>query len=60
MKEKITVELMKALSNIYKKPSIINKVCSMRRLFHLKMGKDASLVNYINEFNVIISQVDFD
>ena len=35
--EKTTVGLMKALSDMYEKPSAANKVYLMRRLFNLKM-----------------------
>ncbi|KAH1226041.1 Retrovirus-related Pol polyprotein from transposon TNT 1-94 [Glycine max] len=36
--EKTTAGLMKALSDMYEKPSAANKVYLMRRLFNLKMG----------------------
>ena len=61
--EKTTTGLMKALSDMYEKPSTINKVYLMRHLFNLKMGEEASVADHINEFNVIISQlssVDID
>ena len=37
VKEKITVDLMKALSSIYEKPSANNKVHLMKKLFILKI-----------------------
>ncbi|KHN41558.1 Retrovirus-related Pol polyprotein from transposon TNT 1-94, partial [Glycine soja] len=37
--EKTTAGLMKALSDMYEKPSAANKVYLMRRLFNLKMGE---------------------
>ena len=37
MKEKTTVDLMKALSSMYEKPSTNNKVYLMKKLFILKM-----------------------
>ena len=37
--EKTTAGLMKALSNMYEKPSAANKVHLMRQLFNLKMEK---------------------
>ena len=37
MKEKTTVDLMKALSSMYEKPSANNKVHLMKKLFILKM-----------------------
>ncbi|KHN22851.1 Retrovirus-related Pol polyprotein from transposon TNT 1-94, partial [Glycine soja] len=37
--EKTTAGLIKALSNMYEKPSATNKVYLMRRLFNLKMGE---------------------
>ena len=35
VKEKTTSGLLKALSNMYEKPSVMNKVYLMRRLFNL-------------------------
>ena len=40
MKEKITVDLMKALRSMYEKPSANNKVHLMKKLFNLKMVED--------------------
>ena len=45
MKEKTTVDLMKALSNMYEKSSTNNKVYLMNKLFNL------------NEFNTSINQL---
>ena len=57
VKEKTTADLMKALSNMYEKPSASNKVYLMRRLFNLKMTEGASVTDHINEFNVITTQL---
>ena len=38
VKEKTTSGLLKALSNMYEKPSSMNKVYLMRRLFNLQMS----------------------
>lgn len=37
--EKTTYCLFKALANMYEKPSFMNKVLSMHKLFNLKMAK---------------------
>jgi len=55
MNEKTTVDLMKALSNMYEKPSAANKVYLIRRLVNLKMGEGNSITNPISEFNTIIA-----
>ena len=57
VKEKTTVDLMKALSNMYEKPSSSNKVYLMRHLFNLKMIKCAFVTDHINKFNVITTQL---
>ena len=56
IKEK-TTDLMKVLSNMYEKPSALNKVYLMYRLFNLKMAEGASVTDHINEFNVITTQL---
>ena len=58
MKEKTTSGLLKALSNMYEKPSAMNKVYLMRRLFNLQMSETASVCDHINEFNMIVSQLN--
>lgn len=62
-KEKTTADLMKALSNMYEKPSAANKVHLMRRLFNLRMAEGASLAQHLNELNTIttmLSSVDIE
>ena len=56
---------MKALSGMYEKPSINNKMHLMKNLFSLKMAKNVSVAQHLNEFNTITNQllsveIDFD
>ncbi|RVW84228.1 Retrovirus-related Pol polyprotein from transposon TNT 1-94 [Vitis vinifera] len=65
VKEKTTTDLMKALSGMYEKPSVNNKVHLMKKLFNLKMVENASVAQHLNEFNTITNQlssveIDFD
>ena len=65
VKEKTTVDLMKALFSMYEKPSANNKVHLLKKLFNLKMAKNASVAQHLNEFNIITNQlssveIDFD
>ena len=48
---------MKALCDMYEKPSASNKVFLMHRLFNLKMREGVSVMDHINEFNLITSQL---
>ena len=52
VKEKTTSGLLKALSNMYEKPSAMNKVYLMHRLFNLQMFETGSVSDHINEFNM--------
>ena len=56
-KEKTTVGLMAALSNMYEKPSAAKKVHLMRRLFNLKMAEGASVAQHLNELNTVTTQL---
>ena len=58
IKEKTTSYILKAMSNMYEKLSAMNKVYLMRRLFNLQMSKGGSVVGHINEFNMIVSQLN--
>ena len=65
VKEKTTANLMKALSSMYEKPSVNNKMHLMKKLFNLKMVDNASVAQHLNEFNTITNQlssveIDFD
>ena len=65
MKVKITADLMKALSAMYEKSLANNKLHLMKKLFNLKMAKNASVAQHLNEFNTITNQlssveIDFD
>ena len=55
--EKTTFGLLKALSNMYEKPSAANKVFLIRQLVNTKMKEGASVTDHINEFNSIISRL---
>ena len=57
-KETTGFGIMKALSNTYEKPSSLNKLHLMRRLFYLKMAEDISVVEHLNSFQVISNQLD--
>ncbi|RVW33363.1 Retrovirus-related Pol polyprotein from transposon TNT 1-94 [Vitis vinifera] len=59
VKEKTTTDLMKALSDMYEKPSANNKVHLMKKLFNLKMAENASVAQHLNEFNTITNQLSF-
>ena len=56
--EKTTSGLLKSLSNMYEKPSAMNKVYLMRRLFNLQMSENGSVSDHIKEFNMIVSQLN--
>jgi len=58
-REKTTKDLMKALARLYEKPLASNKVFLMKHLFNMKMSEGGSIVDHLNEFNMIISQLSF-
>ena len=50
---------MKALFDMYEKLSANNKVHLMKKPFNLKMAKNASIAQHLNEFNIITNQLSF-
>ena len=50
---------MKALSGMFEKSSVNNKVHLMKKLFNLKMVENASVAQHLNEFNTITNQLLF-
>ena len=57
VKEKTTVDLMKALSSMYENPSANNKVYLMKKLFNLKKVEGTPVARHLNEFNTISNQL---
>ena len=55
--ETTTYGVLKALSNMYEKPSASNKVFLIRQLVNTKMKEGMSVTSHINEFNSIISRL---
>ena len=57
VKEKTTVDLMKALSSMYEKPLANNKVYLMKKLFNLMKAKSTLVAQHLNEFNTSTNQL---
>ncbi|GJR93581.1 hypothetical protein Tco_0265755 [Tanacetum coccineum] len=55
IKEKSTHGLIKALSNMYEKPSASKKVFLIRQLVNTKMEEGAFVADHVNKFNSILS-----
>ena len=51
------IELTKTLAKLYEKPSTSNKVFLMKYLFNMKMTEGRSIVDHLNQFNTITSQL---
>ena len=48
---------MSALSKPYEKSSASNKVFLMKRLFNMKMSEGGPIVDHLNDFNIVTSQL---
>ena len=57
-KEKTTEGVVSALGKLYEKPSTSNKVFLMKSLFNMKMSEGGSIVDHLNEFNTLTSQLN--
>ena len=47
---------MSTLTKLYEKTLSSNKVFLMKRLFKMKMSEGGSIVDHLNEFNIVTSQ----
>ena len=56
-KEKTIEDLMKTLATLYEKPFSSNKVFLMKHLFNMKMAEGGSVIDHLNEFNTVTSQL---
>ncbi|GKD33847.1 hypothetical protein Tco_1249356 [Tanacetum coccineum] len=57
VKEKTAYNLIKALSNMYEKPSASNKVCLIRELINSMMKEEGSDEDHVNHFNSILARL---
>jgi len=57
LEKTMTEGLIKALEKLYEKPSASNKVFLMKRLFNMKMSEGGSIVDHLNDFNTVTSQL---
>ena len=48
---------MSALDNLYEKPLASNKVFLLKYFFNMKMSEGGLVVDHLNEFNMITSQL---
>lgn len=55
--EKTTFGLLKALSNMYEKPSASNNVFLIRQIVNTKMTEGAAVADHLNGFNSMISKL---
>jgi hypothetical protein len=51
-------DLMSTLAKLYEKPSTSNKVFLMKHFFDMKMIKGGSVIDHLNEFNMITIQLN--
>ena len=56
-KEKTIVGMMKALVEMYKKPSVNNKMYLMKKLPNFKMLESGPVVEHLNSFNIMVNQL---
>lgn len=57
--EMILASLMEAFTHIYEKSSMTIKVHLKHILFNLRMAECASMINNLNEFNTVTTQLTF-
>ncbi|KAK2984532.1 hypothetical protein RJ640_025029 [Escallonia rubra] len=57
-KEKTITAAMQLLDKLYEKLSASNKVFLMKRLFNMRMSKNGSIIDHLNDFNGITNQLE--
>ena len=50
-------ELMETLVKLYEKPSALDKIFLMKCLFNMKMIEGVSVVDHLNDFNIVTSSL---
>ncbi|KAL2231966.1 UNVERIFIED_CONTAM: Retrovirus-related Pol polyprotein from transposon TNT 1-94 [Sesamum indicum] len=54
---KSTKEVLQTLADMYEKPSAMNKVMLMKKLFRLQMEERKSVADHLNDFNQLTTQL---
>ncbi|KAL2230807.1 UNVERIFIED_CONTAM: Retrovirus-related Pol polyprotein from transposon TNT 1-94 [Sesamum indicum] len=54
---KSTKEVLQTFADMYEKPSAMNKVMLMKKLFRLQMEERKSVVDHLNDFNQLTTQL---
>ncbi|KAK2988297.1 hypothetical protein RJ640_011968 [Escallonia rubra] len=57
-KKKTTAAMMQTLEKLYEKPFALNKVFFMKRLFNMRMSKNGSVVDHLNDFNGVTNRFE--
>jgi hypothetical protein len=52
-----TKELWDKLGNLYQSKSLVNKLFLRKKLYHLRMEDGDSMIEHINSFNTLVSQL---
>jgi len=56
--KEMTIEgLMSTLAKLYERPLASNKVFLMKHLFNMKMSEGGSIVDHLNKFNTVTSEL---
>ncbi|KAL2234657.1 UNVERIFIED_CONTAM: Retrovirus-related Pol polyprotein from transposon TNT 1-94 [Sesamum indicum] len=56
---KSTKEVLQTLADMYEKPSAMNKVMLMKKLFRLEMEERKSVADHLNDFNQLTTQLAY-
>jgi hypothetical protein len=57
--ESTTKELWDKLGNVYQSNSLVNKLFLRKKLYHLRMEDGDYVIEHINSFNTLVSQLGF-
>jgi hypothetical protein len=55
--ESISKELWEKLGNLYQSKFLVNKLFLRKRLYHLRMEDGHSVIDHLNSFNTLVSQL---
>jgi hypothetical protein len=54
-----TKELREKLGNLYQSRSLVNKLFLQKNLYHLRMEDGDYVIEHLNSFNTMVSQLGF-
>ena len=57
--EDSAVNIWEKLGSLYQSKSLVNKIFIQKKLFHLRMDENDTVIEHLNVYNTLVSHINF-